>query len=116
MVICCSVRGRVVPESGPPVTRSRWGSLRPGLAGRGGRAGRGRAFGRCRVCLRLDGDWPNRSVRTTPTAVITKSHRTARNASLIRRRVSVLIGLCVLGGLAVAAFSGGVRGRGLGPG
>jgi hypothetical protein len=35
--------------------------------------------------------------------VITKSHRTARKASLIRRRVSVLIGSCVLGCLAIAA-------------
>src|SRR6202023_1440236 len=37
-------------------------------------------------------DGPNMSVRTTPTAAITNSHRTARNASLMMRSVSVLIG------------------------
>ena len=41
-------------------------------------------------------DWSNRSVRTTPTAAMTNSQSTARNASLIRSRVSGFIGSCVL--------------------
>jgi hypothetical protein len=49
-----------------------------------------------RACLR-DGleleELPRRSVRTTPTAAMTNSHRTARKPSLMSVSVSAVIGV-----------------------
>jgi hypothetical protein len=60
-----------------------------GLIGRVCRTGLGGADDR----LRRWEVGPNRSVRTTPTAAITKSHRTARNPILMRVSSSGFIGL-----------------------
>jgi hypothetical protein len=43
-------------------------------------------------------------VRTTPIAAMTKSHKTARKATLMRVRVSAFIPCCVLGFFVVVGW------------
>src|ERR1700722_8072659 len=105
MVICCSVRSTVVPLSDPAVTTSNFGTPRPPrgvLAGRGGGACRGGRACRARP-RRGSVPLPSRSVRTTPMAAMTNSHRTARKATLIRVRVSSFIPCDVLALWALVA-------------
>src|SRR5215469_3274146 len=97
MVICWSASPMEVPASDPPVTISRCGAPRGARPVRGGRCARPRCAFCWRRCCRPETVGPNRSVRTTPTAAITNSHRTARKASLIKVSVSAFIRLYVLG-------------------
>src|SRR5260370_3316114 len=110
MVICWSARPRLVPASAPGVTSSCWGVDRPARlprAGLGGWEGLTRCCRCPRACLRDGTEVPKRSVRTTPTAAITNSHRTARNAIVMTVRVSAFMGSCLWWPLLV----GGRRSR-----
>src|SRR5690554_2529874 len=86
MIIGWEVRSILVPARGPLTITREQGSLR---RLRAGRAGLGRPASRPRAELRfLLVAGPNRSVRITPTAMMMNSHSTARNASLINKRVN----------------------------
>src|SRR5215469_7056280 len=98
----------VVPARAPAVTNSICGAALDGLglAGLGCRIGFGAGAARLRREV-----GPNKSVRTTPTAAMTNSHRTARNPILMRVSSSAFMETCVLGHDAER----GARAGGIGP-
>src|ERR1700677_5161037 len=113
MVICWSARSMLTPLSAPSVTTRNRGAPRPGRWGLGGRwaAGRGGAWFRGRRTLATA--VPNRSVRTTPIAAMTNSHKTARKATLMRVRVSAFIPCGVLGSYVACGWAALSSGAGL---
>jgi hypothetical protein len=92
----------LTPVSAPSVTTRNRGvfrALRLGFGCLGGRAGcrGGCAFRPFRPRRAFATAVPNKSVRTTPMAAMTNSHKTARKATLMRVRVRAFIPCGVLG-------------------